>query len=91
MRLPLLPVDEYLTLFPDQAEFSEQELMPKRIDYEKEEREKMEQERLGLVKVKEKLALENSKKKEELRKMDEKLESMIDGLKPLEEALSKDV
>ena len=91
MRLPLLSLDEYVALFPDQASLSEQYTMPLRIEHEKQEREKMEEQRLGLVKVKEGLLKENSRKKEELRKMDEKLEAMIDGLKPLEEALAKDV
>ena len=88
MRLPLLPVEEHLSFFPNQVDLSEQELMPLRIENEKQEREKMEQQRLELVKVKEELAKENAKKKEELRNMDEKLESMIDGMKPLEEALA---
>lgn len=91
MRLPLLSMDEYLGLFPDQAGSSEQELMPLRIEHEKQERETMEQQGLELVKIKESLVKENGKKKEELRKMDEKLEIMIDGLKPLEEALKKDI
>jgi outer membrane murein-binding lipoprotein Lpp len=90
-HLPLRPLDEYLAMFPDQAESSEQELMPLRIEHEKQEREKMEQERLELVKTKEALVKENTRKKDELKKMDEKLEGMIDGLKPLEEALQKDL
>ncbi|KIV77794.1 hypothetical protein PV11_09574 [Exophiala sideris] len=90
-HLPLLSLDEYLTQFPDQAELSEQELMPLRIEHEKQEREKMEQERLELVKIKDGLVKENTRKKDELRKMDEKLEAMIDGLKPLEEAMMKDL
>lgn len=51
----------------------------------------MEQQRLELVKVKEGLLKENTRRKEELKKMDEKLESIIDGLKPIEEALAKDL
>jgi THO complex subunit 5 len=90
-HLPLRPLDEYLSLFPDQAELTEQELMPLRIEHEKQEREKMEQERLELVKVKEALLKENTRKKDELKKMDEKLEAMIDGLKPLEETLQKEL
>ena len=89
-HLPLRPLDEYLAMFPDQAELSEQELMPLRIEHEKQEREKMEQERLELVKAKEALVKENTRKKDELKKMDEKLEAVIDGFKPLEEALQKD-
>lgn len=90
-HLPLRPLDEYLAMFPDQAELSEQELMPLRIEHEKQEREKMEQERIELVKSKEALVKENTGKRDELKKMDEKLEAMIDGFKPLEEALQKDL
>ena len=87
----MLPLDEYLSLFPDQANLPERELMPLRIEHERQERERMEQHRLELVKVKEGLLKENMQKKEELRKMDEKLEAMIDSLKPIEEALAKDI
>ncbi|KEF62947.1 uncharacterized protein A1O9_00921 [Exophiala aquamarina CBS 119918] len=90
-HLPLHPLDEYLSLFPEQADLSEQELMPLRIEHEKQEREKMEQERLALVKIKDALVKENTRKKDELKKMDEKLEAMIDGLEPLKEALQKDL
>lgn len=90
-RLPLLSLEEYLALFPEQSELSEEELMPRRIEHEKEEREKMEQQRLELVKIKEGLLKENTRKKEELKKMDEKLELIVDGFKPLEEALAKDI
>lgn len=90
-HLPLRSLDEYLAMFPDQAELSEQELMPLRIEHEKQEREKMEQERLELVKSKEALVKENTGKRDELKKMDERLEAMIDGFKPLEEALQKDL
>jgi hypothetical protein len=90
-HLPLLPLEEYLSLFPDQATLPEQELMPLRIEHERQERERMEQQRLELVKVKEGLVKENAQKKEELRKMDEKLEAMIDSLKPIEDALEKEV
>lgn len=91
MHLPLISEDEYLNLFPDQQDLSEEELMPRRIEHEKLEREKMEQERLDLEKIKEGLVKENIRKKEELRHMDEKLEAMIEGLKPIQEVLMKDV
>ncbi len=89
MHLPLLSLDEYLSLFPDQASLPEQEMMPLRIEHEKHEREKMEEQRLELVKIKEGLLKENSGKKEELRKIDEKLEIMVESINPLEEALAK--
>ncbi|KAL2427273.1 hypothetical protein ABEF95_010966 [Exophiala dermatitidis] len=91
MHLPIRSLDEYLALFPEHADLPEQELMPKRIEYERQEREKMEQERLELVKVKDGLVRENTKKKDELKKIDEKLEAMIDGFKSVEEALQKDL
>ena len=69
----------------------EEEIMPLRIEHERQERERMEKERLELVKAKESLVKENAQKKEELRKMDEKLEATIDSLKPIEEAMEKDV
>lgn len=90
-HLPLLPLDDYLSLFPDQATLPEEELMPLRIEHERQERERMEQQRLELVQVKEGLVKENAQKKEELRKMDEKLDALIDSLKPIEDALAKDV
>jgi len=90
-HLPLLPLEEYLHLFPDQAMLSEEEIMPLRIEHERQERERMEKERLELVRAKESLVKENAQKKEELRKMDEKLEAMIDSLKPIEEAMEKDI
>jgi hypothetical protein len=65
--------------------------MPLRIAHEKSERERMERERLELVKTKEGLVKENARKKEELRKMDEKLEACMEGMKGIEEALAKDL
>lgn len=90
-KLPLIEVDEYLDLFPDQAELTEEEMMQRRIEYEAAERRRMEVERQELVEVKERLVAENAKKKEELKKMDEKLEAWVEGLKPLEEELAKDL
>jgi THO complex subunit 5 len=90
-HLPLLPLNSYLEAFVDQASLSEQDLMPLRIEHEKQEREKLEQERQQLLKMKEDLVKVNLIKKEELKKMDEQLEKMIDGLKPISDALAKDM
>jgi hypothetical protein len=78
-------------LFPDQAGLSEQELMPRRIEHEMQERETMEQQRLELVKIKDGLVKENTRKKDELKKMDEKLEAIVEGFTTLQEALQKDL
>jgi THO complex subunit 5 len=69
----------------------EQELMPLRIEHERQERERMEQQRLELVKIKEGLIKENAQKKDELRKMDEKLEMLVESLKSAGDALVKDI
>lgn len=65
--------------------------MPLRIEHEKEEREKMEAQRLELVNAKEALAKENARKKEELRRMDEKIEGAVESFKVIEEGLTKDL
>jgi hypothetical protein len=65
--------------------------MPLRIEHERLEREKLEQERQELLKMQESLVKVNLKKKEELRRMDEQIEKMIDGLKPISDALAKDI
>ena len=90
-HLPLLPVDQYLALFPDQSSLPEQELMPLRIDHEKQEREKLEQERLELVKVKEELAKENARRKEEMGKMDEKIEGVVEQISTVHHGLSQEL
>jgi THO complex subunit 5 len=90
-HLPLLPLDSYLEAFVDQEGLSEQDLMPLRIEHEKQEREKLEQERQELLKMKENLVKVNLKKKEDLKKVDEQLEKMIDGLKPISDVLAKDI
>jgi hypothetical protein len=44
-----------------------------------------------LVKIKEGLIKENAQKKDELRKMDEKLEMLVESLKSAGDALVKDI
>lgn len=70
---------------------NESELMERRIAFEDQERKRMDEERKELVKRKEALVLENTRRKEAMKKMDEKLESWVDGLGSLEEELSKDL
>jgi len=65
--------------------------MPLRIEHEKLEREKLEQERQELLQMKESLIKINLKKREELKRIDEQLEKMVDGLKPISDALAKDI
>lgn len=91
LELPMISEDEYLERFPEHDELDEAELMSKRIEWEAAERERMEAERKTLSELKEKIAEENAKRKEEVKKMDERLEAWIEGLKPLEVELSKDL
>jgi len=90
-ELPLMELDEYLEYFPEQEGLSEEELMPRRIEYEAEERRRIEGERKELVRVKERLVGENARRKEEMKKMDEKLEGWVDGLGALEDELKRDL
>ena len=86
-----MELDEYLEYFPEQEGLSEEELMPRRIEYEAEERRRIEGERKELVRVKERLVGENARRKEEMKKMDEKLEGWVDGLGALEDELKRDL
>ena len=72
-------------------DLKEGELMGRRIAYEEQERKRMDEERLELVKRKEALVVENARRKEVMKKMDERLESWIDGLGAMEEDLEKDL
>lgn len=87
----MISEEEYLDVFPEDEELDEAELMGKRIEWEAKERERMEGERKALLEVKEKIAEGNGRRKEEVKRMDERLESWIEGIKPLEAELTKDL
>lgn len=76
--LPLIPVEEFLELFPEHRETSEHELMIARINHEHAEREKLEQARQELLKRKQALIAENKKRKDDLANLDKDLERFID-------------
>lgn len=92
-ELPLISEDDYLEMYPEvkDLDLKEGELMERRIAYEEQERKRMDEERLELVKRKEALVVENARRKEVMKKMDERLESWIDGLGAMEEDLEKDL
>ncbi|KAL4900005.1 hypothetical protein BDW74DRAFT_171090 [Aspergillus multicolor] len=75
--LPLIPVEEFLELHPDHRESDEHELMVARINHEHAEREKLEQARQELLKRKQALITENSKRKEDLASLDQDLEKLL--------------
>lgn len=90
-ELPLVEVDEYLDQFPEEGDLSESELMERRIAFEKGERERLEEDRLELVRRKEALVQENARRKEVVKKMDERLEGWVEGLAKLEDELAKEL
>lgn len=90
-RLPLVEVEEYLAVYPEDEGLGEEELMPKRIEFEERERRRMEAERAELVRVKEALVKENARRKEEMRKVDEKLEGWVEGLAPIQAELAREL
>ncbi|KAE8145889.1 phosphatidylinositol-glycan biosynthesis class S protein-domain-containing protein [Aspergillus avenaceus] len=78
LSLPLIPVEEFLALFPEHKESDSHELMIARINHEHAEREKLEQARQELLKRKQALIAENNKRKEDLASLDQDLERFID-------------
>lgn len=78
LSLPLIPVEEFLELFPEHRESSEHDLMVARINHEHSEREKLEQARQELLKRKQALIAENKKRKDDLANLDQDLEKFID-------------
>lgn len=78
LSLPLIPVEEFLELFPEHRESNENDLMIARINHEHAEREKLEQARQELLKRKQALIAENKKRKDDLANLDQDLEKFID-------------
>ncbi|KAJ5090934.1 hypothetical protein N7532_009618 [Penicillium argentinense] len=77
-KLPLIPVEEFLELFPEHRDSDEHELTIARINHEHAEREKLEQQRQELLKRKQALIAENKKRKQDLASLDNKLEAFLD-------------
>lgn len=65
-------------MHPEHADDDENTLMIARIDHERVEREKLEQQRQELLKRKQKLIADNKKRKEDLASLDQDLEKFID-------------
>ncbi|KAH0541652.1 hypothetical protein FGG08_003883 [Glutinoglossum americanum] len=77
-QLPLIPIEEFLSLYPEHSEADEHELMIVRINHEHVEREALEQERQGLLKKKQSLIADNKKRRDDLANLDKDLEKFID-------------
>jgi len=84
-----MPEYEFLAAFPDCEGLSEHDLMRKRVEHEYTERQQLEEKRLGLVKRKQELLVDNSKKKDELAAMDKELERYAEGAKAIEKIFEK--
>ncbi len=65
-------------MHPEQADDDENALMVARINHEKAEREKLEQQRQELVKRKSKLIADNKRRRDDLTNLDKDLEKFID-------------
>jgi THO complex subunit 5 len=70
-------VEGFLTLHPEHADLEEDSLMLARIQHEHDEREAAKNKQMGLLKRKEELMHENSKRKAELEKLDKQLEEFV--------------
>ena len=84
--LPLIQVEDFLTLCPEliEQEATEHDIMIARIEHEKEEREKLEAQRQELLKKKQGLIKENQKRREDLASLDVDLERFIDAARPMQ-------
>ncbi|KAF3064777.1 putative THOC5 family protein [Daldinia childiae] len=90
-KLPLIPLEEFLSLKPDHTDDDENTLMIARIEHERSEREALEQKRMELLKRKQKLIADNKKRKDDLANLDKELEKFIDAAKPIQKLFDKNV
>ncbi|KAK3178269.1 hypothetical protein OEA41_000402 [Lepraria neglecta] len=77
-QLPLMPVEDFLQIHPEQSEDDKKTLMFARINHELSEREALESQRQGLLKQKQGLIADNKKRKDDLAGLDKDLETFID-------------
>jgi len=77
-KLPLIPVEQFLEKFPEYKDKSEAELMEARIEHEHKDRVALEEQRQEKLKMKQQLIAEVKRRKEDLDKLDERLEKFID-------------
>ncbi|KAI1390169.1 Fms-interacting protein-domain-containing protein [Hypoxylon trugodes] len=90
-QLPLIPLEEFLSLKPEHTDDDENTLMIARIEHERSEREALEQKRTELLKRKQKLIADNKKRKDDLANLDKELEKFIDAAKPIQRLFDKNV
>jgi THO complex subunit 5 len=88
MKLPLVPVEQFLDEFPEHQESTEHDLMTARIDYEHQVRLKLEERRQEKLKQKQKLIAEVKKGKDDLTKLDTMVEKFIEAAEPIKKVLA---
>ena len=88
MKLPLIPVEEFLEEFPEHKNLSEHELMAARIEHEHQVRLKLEERRQEKLKQKQKLIAEVKKGKDDLTKLDTMVEKFIEAAEPIKKVLA---
>ncbi|KAL6708742.1 hypothetical protein ACN47E_002438 [Coniothyrium glycines] len=87
-KLPLLPVSEFLALFPEHAALSPHDLMTLRIEHEHRDRLTLEERRQEKLKQKQKLIAEVKKGKDDLTKLDTMVETFIEAAEPIKKVLA---
>lgn len=90
-HLPLIPIEEFLGIFPEVAERTEHEIMIARIEHEHRVRQEMEDRRQALLKRKQELVKENQKRKERMDKLVTDVEKFTQAAEPIEKALSEGI
>lgn len=88
--LPLIPLEEFLELFPEKENLDEHELMLERIAHEHRERKALEEKRQGLLKRKQGMIAENIRRKEDLANLDKDLEKFIEAADPIIKTFEKE-
>ena len=88
MKLPLIPLEEFLEEFPEHKESTEHDLMTARIEHEHQVRLKLEERRQEKLKQKQKLIAEVKKGKDDLTKLDTMVEKFIEAAEPIKKVLS---
>lgn len=90
-QLPLIPLEDFISLFPEYADKSEHEVMIARIEHEHQVRVEMEAKRQELLKKKQELVKENQKRKERMDKLVLDVEKFTQAAEPIEKAFAEDI
>lgn len=88
MKLPLIPVEDFLEEFPEHKDLSEHDLTTARIEHEHQVRLKLEERRQEKLKQKQKLIAEVKKGKDDLTKLDTMVEKFIEAAEPIKKVLA---